>query len=111
MTVDNKSGTVYASASKHRNMYDIVISVLREDTQSRSDDKRLIWLVYERLLRKQSGYITYTEFTSLPTPETITRARRKVQELNPELQANKRVAEYREERESKKGNFIFGEKW
>ncbi|MCG3203946.1 MAG: hypothetical protein KCHDKBKB_00623 [Elusimicrobia bacterium] len=87
-------------------LYDIVERVLRESKKSRTDDKLLIWLVYKALglvteervgLFKTEEYMTWEAFKDSPTPESITRARRKKQEEIPELAPNWELLEVRRE--------------
>lgn len=92
-------------------MYDSVKKILTEVEQTRGDDKLLIWNVYDSMgYLDEEKKLAYRRFKDCPTPETITRARRKVQELNPELQPNKWILNKRRERASKKGFFVFNEK-
>ncbi len=69
-----------------------------------------MWAVWKRL-GFVSGYLAEELFLSpsCPTPESITRARRKVQELYPDLQASKAVREARQEKEKSKGTWVFRE--
>ena len=55
------------------------------------------------------GVITKEDFLKAPSFESITRARRKVQELNPELAPNDYVKKAREKIEAQKGTHIFRE--
>jgi tRNA G37 N-methylase TrmD len=84
-------------------LYDLVKEILENHSQTRSSDKALIWEVLRRrsCLRADSlseeGVLDYNGFTKAPTFESITRARRKVQEVHPELQAVEEVRRVREE--------------
>jgi len=100
---------MYAKPNKG-SMYDLVKMILKQDEQSGSDDRRLIWVVYKSMGFVREDSLDYENFRRCPTPETITRARRKVQELCPEL-ADEKTKEKRLERESKKGYFIFNERY
>lgn len=91
-------------------MYDLVRMILVEDKLSRSDDRRLIWSVYKSMGFVVEDKLDYENFKECPTPETITRARRKVQELHPDL-VDEDTKKHRELRESKKGFFIFNERY
>jgi hypothetical protein len=83
-------------------IYDIVKQILERNDNTRSSDKYLIWSVFRRL-----GYVSMTEdgdeyvkkedFMECPSFESITRARRKVQENHPELQAVEEVRQKREQ--------------
>lgn len=101
---------------KKGSMYDLVEMILVQDEESRNDDRRLIWAVYKSMglltnFVVQGDVLDYNGFRNAPTPETITRARRKVQELKPELQANDQTRRNRNKRESKRGNFVFNERY
>ena len=90
-----------------KNIYDLVKNILETDSSSRNSDKRLVWSVCYRLGLTDSGTITYDNFMKAPTFESITRARRKVVELHPELAGDREVEIGRAEKQSTKGNFIF----
>lgn len=78
---------------------------MMESGDTRSSDKRLIWEV----LRKRGLItkiwtedkvfegITWNDLKQAPTFESITRARRKVQEQHPELQAVEDVKKKRDQ--------------
>ena len=77
---------------------DVVENVLRADARARNDDK---WLIIQVL--KEMGFkvfIPYDQLNEIPAFESITRARRKLQEqgLYP---ASDKVIEHRREEESK----------
>lgn len=99
-------------------IYDLVKDVLTKNPQARSKDKELLRAVYDKLglinvIETHKGYepiITVENLFRAPAEESITRARRKVQELHPELAATKAVKEKREKKEADKGTFIFREK-
>ena len=90
-------------------LYDIVYKLLKDHPTLRSDDKKLTWSVWakEGLAWETMTKEAYLKATSA---ESITRARRKVQEEHPELCANEIVTNYRSELEHKaiqtKGSFI-----
>ena len=89
-------------------LYDRVKNILETDYKTRSDDKLLMWKVWSQMGKIDStNRLTYFSFFTCISPESITRARRKVQELCPELRATSQVEALRAERESMKGNFVF----
>ena len=90
-----------------KNIYDLVKNILETDSSSRNSDKRLVWSVCFRLGLTDSGTITYDNFMKAPTFESITRARRKVVELHPELAGDREVEVGRTRKQNTKGNFIF----
>ena len=90
-----------------KNIYDLVKNILETDSSSRNSDKRLVWSVCYRLGLTDSGTITYDNFMKAPTFESITRARRKVVELHPELAGDREVEIGRTRKQNTKGNFIF----
>jgi len=95
-----------------KNIYDIVLRILRESPVSRNSDKKLIWNVlytmgYVAEAGVGYGLINIDNFLKAPSFESITRARRKVQELHPELRSSKEVQKAKDLKQSKGGNFIF----
>ena len=68
----------------------IVTELLTEKPITRDDDRLLVWLFWRKQFERIDGY-TLEMFRSaflggmLSAPETITRARRKVQEKRPDL--------------------------
>jgi len=103
-------------------LYDRVLALLREYPVLRDSDKKLIWAVWtkQNLVQEIDGVgivqtgapikvIEKHAFYSAPTPESITRARRKIQELHPELRSSAAVQEQKDEKERQKGTFIFRE--
>lgn len=93
-------------------LYDLVKQTLEIYPISRDDDKELMWSIWEQLGWVRNGVITKAQFISknFPTCESITRARRRVQELHPNLQASPIVQANRTEKELEKGMFVFHEK-
>ncbi len=91
--------------------YDRVLELLERDEECRNSDRWLIWQFWrwEDLLIGDE-YIPLQTFLNATTPESITRARRKVQELHPELRSTKEnVAKGRAKKQDTKGTFIFRE--
>ena len=73
-------------------IYDLVKNILENSEQTRNSDKLLIWEVYKKIgIVKDVEWfgdreaIIRDNFLSarIPATETITRARRKIQELHP----------------------------
>ena len=92
-------------------LYDLVKELLEKRSDMRDSDKRLMWAVWYKL-----GYADASRmdrealFTkSCPTPESITRCRRKIQERYPHLQAGADVKAAREEKAKEKGTHIYRE--
>lgn len=79
------------------NLYDLVKDILEKEPYARNSDKGLIWEVLDRRGLLEDGCLTWGRFKSSPTFESITRARRKVQECHPELQANESVRKVRKQ--------------
>lgn len=78
-------------------LYDLVKDILERYPISRDSDKRLIWEVLGRRGFLDNGVLTWEKFRDAPTFESITRARRKVQEIHPSLQASEKVREVRKQ--------------
>ena len=82
----------------------LVEETLRKHPETRDDNNLLIWAIH----RAQGVTITDTYASvllkirakQLSSYESITRARRKVVELNPELDANEVVKAYRAQQEA-----------
>ena len=87
------------------NLYDLVKDILVKCEPARNSDKRLIWEVLDRKGFISRVYnegvltpcITLRSWKNCPTLESITRARRKVQQHHPELCASESVKKKREE--------------
>ena len=78
--------------AKRNKIYDTVRAILYKHPRTRNSDKELIWTFWWHMgALGGDGKLTSKAFFSSATPESITRARRKVQENHPELQAVKRV--------------------
>ena len=89
-------------------IYDLIKITLEDYPETRNSDKKLIWRVWCKLGYIDTGYALYEEdFMRSPSTETIRRCRQKIQELNPELQATRRVRAERKHIENQKGTFIF----
>lgn len=94
-------------------LYDLVKQILQSTPRTRSSDKRLLWVVWNRmgLIKMRGGLqmIDAESFSSAPSSESVTRARRKVQELHPELGADPEIIQERKRKQSSKGTFIYRE--
>lgn len=90
-------------------VYDIVKDILIKYPATRSSDKKLIWVVWGTLGYLEGTSMPREKFFDSPSLESITRARRKIQELNPDLSANKLVKESRARIEDQKGTHIYRE--
>lgn len=101
-------------------LYKAIEHALTIRPELRNSDKELIWEVMKQMgLVKTVNFFGEREailkenFVSgdVPSLESITRARRKVQELQPGLEAtSSRVKRKRKQIENTKGTFIFGDK-
>lgn len=85
--------------------YDRVKELLVKNPKLRDSDKQLIWEIW--FGEREMIMVSKFDFMKLESAESITRARRKVQEIHPELRASKEVEAEREWKEDLKGNFIF----
>ncbi len=86
-------------------LLELVEDILREDEESRSSDKALYLKVIDEICRekgikdiRRKAIKTVFEM-KLPSYETVGRARRKIQEEIPELQASPEVLKERRKRE------------
>jgi len=90
-------------------IYDLVKDILEEKPDCRDSDKRLIWTVWNRKGLTSNGFITWEQFAKATSSESITRARRKVQELHPHLEARAGITRERRRKQKSKGTFVFRE--
>lgn len=99
-------------------LYDRVKQILENHPITRSSDKHLIWTVWkERGLTHRENIpfnaeklienINLESFLRAPAPESITRARRKVQENHPNLAATPQVEAARAHKAEQKGMFVY----
>ena len=100
-------------------IYDLVKKILEESPACRDSDKKLQWAVWWKkgLIQVDTSgkmalsRVMYMDFENAPSSESITRARRKCQELHPELQATSSIVRTRrQQKQETKGTFIFSEK-
>ena len=88
--------------------YDIVHKLLEDKPELRSSDRKLLWAVWEwQGLAGKS--MTRADFLEGVSAESVTRARRKVQELHPELAATQAVKRFRDIKRKQKGTYVFRE--
>lgn len=79
---------------KFNKLKELVKSELETDPRTRDSDKFLIW----KIMIANGIHIHYDKFMALPCFESITRARRKIQEQNPELEGNANIKVNRNEK-------------
>lgn len=93
-----------------KGIYGEVINILRDDPQTRSSDKALYvaWLTKHAPAAIGAPFITTLYNSSLPSIESVGRARRKAQETYPELAADANVAAERELMEEEYKEFARG---
>jgi len=98
-------------------LYDVVKTLLENVPELRNSDKKLLWSVYIKkgLVQVSAtnnpmlSKITLMDYLNAPSAESVTRARRKVQENHPELQATSSVVNQRRKKQATKGTFIYRE--
>ena len=89
-------------------LYDLVKKILEKQPRARSSDKHLIWMVMTYKAGKTGSFhISLQDFLNCQSFESITRARRKVQENHPELKASSVVEKARKVKEQTKGMFVY----
>ncbi len=91
-----------------------VKDILTKDPSARSDDFILVTSVYQKLGKINDTQTFYCVMLGhkqlgLPSFESITRVRRKVQEKHSELRANKQIQNRREEQEQMFFEYGIGE--
>lgn len=69
-------------------MKTIVEKILEKDERSRSDDRWLVYCVYRKLTKI---FIPFEDFEKLPSPESVTRCRRQIQNKEGRFKADKRT--------------------
>lgn len=100
--------------------YDTVKEILELDEHARNSDTHLMWEFWKKEKKAtggefaggvwKEGYMTETDFSHATPPESISRARRKIQEEFPELGAtNPGVKKIRDQKEDTKGTFVYRE--
>lgn len=94
--------------------YDLIKLILTEKPETRSNDKKLMLEVWSRqnvIYRSNQQFAINTQLfiTKAAPAESITRARRKIQELHKHLRAVASVEEKRREKQNQKGTFVYRE--
>lgn len=94
-----------------KKLYDVVKQLLIDWEELRNSDKKLLWAVWNtKGLVSHDGKISRLDFYQAPSSESVTRARRKVQENHPELQATSaQVKSKRGQKQQTKGTFVYRE--
>lgn len=100
--------------NKKMKLYDQVKSLLIKYPELRSDDKKLIWAVWNQSGFIENGAISKDKFYDAPLTKSIVRARAQVQNNdresgNLELQPTEEVAKLRRELEKEKGTHVYRE--
>ncbi len=90
-------------------LYDHVKRLLEKYPELRSSDKKLLWATWYSMKLVFEGVITKDDFYRAPSSESVTRARRKVQEDHPELASTPQVQARKDEKEATKGKFVYRE--
>ena len=65
--------------SEIRKVSDIVLKLLKEDDRAKNDDK---WLTYRVFREYTNIYIPFEDFQIIPSFETVSRVRRKIQNVD-----------------------------
>jgi len=84
-----------------------VKNILSKYESTRNSDKLLIWYLANEEGKIEDDKLGFNNFMELPSFESITRARRKIQEMTPQLRANEFVTEERRKKERVQGRFIY----
>jgi len=88
------------------NLYELIKKLLREHPALRDSDKKLIWSVWIKEGKIKDGRITLEDYLESMPEESITRARRKVQEASPELKPSPLIEAMRNNKAETRGTFI-----
>lgn len=96
-------------------LYDAVKKILVEIPSTRNSDKSLYWKILEKIGLVygyiDGGTITFKKFLKAPSYESVSRARRKIQEIHPLLRATlPSVRKARKQKQATKGTFMYREK-
>jgi len=86
-----------------------VKDLLEKNVSLRDSDKKLIWaywIVYDGIVEPDKKTLRLERYMDGTPSESITRARRQVQEDNPSLRGSEWVQEQRALKEATKGRFI-----
>lgn len=91
-------------------LYDLVKKQLKENPEYRDSDKKLIWKVWSIELNSVGmDMINYSNFMKVSTPESITRARRMVQQDFKDLGASSNISRARRAKQEQKGTHVYRE--
>ena len=90
-------------------LYDLIKSLLEANPLYRNSGRDLIWRIWESEGSAKGQWISKDKFLHAKNPESIRRARQKVQENNPHLNAIGVVAIRRKQKEAEKGTFVYRE--
>jgi hypothetical protein len=90
-----------------KKLYDIVLHLLTINPEFRNSDKRLIWEVWCYQGKAFAGFMSRENFMMAATPESITRARRKIQEIRIDLGPTAETKSRRSKIAKQKGTQIF----
>lgn len=84
-----------------KKVHSMVKDILIKSVKARNSDAYLYCKVLEKIGKglSQMPFDTIIMDSELPKYDTVTRARRKIQEKNPELQGDERVTKCRKENE------------
>lgn len=93
-----------------KDIYTVVRNLLRDNQLYRNSDRALIWAILELQGHVKNGQLSREDFLDSIAFESITRARRKVQEDYPELAASKFTKEKRKSIQDEKGTHIYRDK-
>ena len=95
---------------KLRHIKDMVLFELENRPETRSSDRLLIVRIYEDYfgITKNDLFLDVLLRDDVPNFESIRRCRAKVQEVRPDLKADKEVVEFREDNQQAYFNFFGG---
>ncbi len=99
---------------KPTKIYDAVKKSLENIPSTRNSDKLLYWKILEKagLIYGylDGGTINFKKFLKAPSYESVSRARRKIQEIHPLLRATlPSVRKARKQKQATKGTFMYRE--
>lgn len=91
----------------------LVRSILEKNVATRSNDKLLICEVYRKLglAVDKIPFATVINLEGIPSVETITRVRRKCQELDSDLRATETAENSRRDSQGEVLRYVFGKKY
>ncbi len=90
--------------------YDRIKIILENRPETRNSDKRLIWYFWMEEGLATSFQMFYADFAKATSPESIRRARQKIQQLHPELgPTSELIKKRRGVKSATKGTFVYRE--